>query len=92
MHSIEHLAITLSPPLEITIVRLPSRSWRLEGVEEESCCRRRHWGSRVATGRRGAHVEHLRTSPTASHLCFVRTAPRVFALRCPSVPCLDPGT
>jgi hypothetical protein len=32
MHFIEHLAITLSPPLEITVVRLPGRSWRLEGV------------------------------------------------------------
>ncbi|BAH95045.1 Os11g0115532 [Oryza sativa Japonica Group] len=50
MHFIEHLAITLSPPLEITIVRLPGRSWRLEGVEEEPCCRRRHGGSQVAAG------------------------------------------
>ncbi|EEE54796.1 hypothetical protein OsJ_02199 [Oryza sativa Japonica Group] len=50
MHFIEHLAITLSPPLQITIVRLPGRSWRLEGVEEEPCCRRRHRGSRVAAG------------------------------------------
>ncbi|KAB8101640.1 hypothetical protein EE612_032522, partial [Oryza sativa] len=44
-HFIEHLAITLSPPLEITIVRLPGQSWRLEGVGEVPCCRRRHWGS-----------------------------------------------
>uniref|UniRef100_A0A0E0EN93 Uncharacterized protein n=1 Tax=Oryza meridionalis TaxID=40149 RepID=A0A0E0EN93_9ORYZ len=45
MHFIEHLAITLSPPLEITIARLPGRSWRewrkscaaavaIEGVED----------------------------------------------------------
>ncbi|BAS96665.1 Os06g0202600, partial [Oryza sativa Japonica Group] len=73
-HFIEHLAITLSPPLEITIVRLPGQSWRLEGVGEVPCCRHRHWGSRgpLDTGNHasntfGRHQQLAASASSAPH-------------------------